>query len=189
MPFSFKELSIPGVCLIEPRIFPDDRGFFFETFKASDFIKNNIDGLPVQINHSRSSKNVLRGLHYQLSPMAQAKLVRVLSGEIFDVAVDIRKDSPSYGKWAGELINSDIKNMLYIPAGFAHGFCVISETAEIEYLVFGGEYSPQHDRGILWNDPAIGIQWPVENPILSAKDASLPLLKDAENNFMYEENK
>jgi len=183
MPFIFKELAIPGVLLIEPRVFPDDRGFFLETFKSSDFANMGIDSTPVQINHSSSSQNVLRGLHYQLNPMAQAKLVRVLAGEIFDVAVDLRNGSPDYGKWAGESINSDKKNMLYIPAGFAHGFCVLSNIAEIEYLVFGGEYSPAHDRGIAWNDPFIAIRWPVKNPILSEKDSSLPFLKNAESNF------
>jgi dTDP-4-dehydrorhamnose 3,5-epimerase len=185
MPFTSKQLHIPGVQLIQPRVFPDDRGFFLEVFKTVDFASFGIKNMPVQINHSRSAKDVLRGLHYQMNPMAQGKLVRAISGEIFDVAVDIRKGSPTYGSWAGERLSGEGRSMLYIPEGFAHGFCVLSDTAEIEYYVFGGVYSPQHDRGILWNDPAIGIEWPVTSPLLSEKDSKQPLLKDAENNFIF----
>ena len=185
MPFTADMLNIPGIQVIQPKVFPDDRGFFLEVFKTSDFREFGIDEMPVQINHSKSSQNVLRGLHYQLNPMAQGKLVRVLSGEILDVAVDIRKGSPTYGSWAGEKLSSENRKMLFIPAGFAHGFLVLSETAEIEYCVFGGVYSPEHDRGILWNDPDISIDWPVKEPILSAKDSALPVLKDADNNFRF----
>ena len=185
MPFTSKELIVPGVQLIEPGVFPDDRGFFLEVFKRTDFARFGIKDMPVQINHSGSSKDVLRGLHYQMNPMSQGKLVRAISGEIFDVAVDIRKGSPAYGSWAGQRLSSENRSMLFIPAGFAHGFCVLSETAEIEYYVFDSVYSPQHDRGILWSDPSIGIEWPVKSPLLSEKDAKQPLLKDAENNFTY----
>ena len=182
MPFIFKPLNIPEVVLIEPRVFPDDRGFFLEAFKFSDFNKT---GLPIHIkqaNHSRSVKNVLRGLHYQIHPKAQGKLVRCIEGSIFDVAVDIRKKSPTYGKWVGEYLTEENKRLLYIPEGFLHGFCVISEKAQIIYYCTE-EYSPPHERSVLWNDPQIAIDWPISNPILSEKDRLAPVLKDAENNF------
>ncbi len=185
MPFNFTPLNIPDIMLIEPRIFRDERGYFFESFKTSDFHSVGIAGTPVQINHSMSSRGVIRGLHYQKNPRAQAKLVRVISGRIFDVGVDIRENSPHYGKWAGAELTAENRKMLYLPRGFAHGFCVLSETAEVEYCVFGGEYSPDNDRGIIWNDPDIGIDWPEEKPVLSPKDSALPALKDAENNFIY----
>lgn len=180
MPFTFKNLEIDGLILIEPRVFPDDRGFFMETYKKTDFIKNGINAEFIQDNHSKSVKGVLRGLHYQMHPHAQGKLVRCISGEIFDVAVDIRKDSPTFGKWVGEKLSADNKKMLYIPVGFAHGFLVLSDTAEIAYKVHGGEYSPECDRGVMWNDPQIGIDWGVQDVLVSDKDSKQPLLKDAE---------
>lgn len=180
MPFQFKRMEISDVVLVEPRVFPDDRGFFLETYKKSDFIKNGIDVDFIQDNHSKSVKGVLRGLHYQMHPHAQGKLVRCIQGEIFDVAVDIRKSSATFGKWVGAKLTSENCHMLYIPVGFAHGFVVLSGTAEIMYKVCGGEYAPQCDRGIMWNDPEIGINWGISDVILSDKDMKQPLLKDAE---------
>jgi len=174
MPFLFKKLEIPEVILIEPAIMTDERGFFMETYKSSVFRENNIPNF-VQENHSYSIKNVLRGLHYQIPPKAQGKLVRCIKGEIFDVAVDIRKDSPTFRKWVSVILSSENKKQLYIPPGFAHGFCVLSDTAEIVYKCTE-EYSPQHERGIAWNDMSIGIDWPVKNPIMNDKDKNNPKL-------------
>ena len=183
MPFSFEKTAIEDVIVITPRVFNDDRGFFMETYKSSDFINNGIKEDFVQDNHSKSSKGVLRGLHYQKAPKAQAKIVRCVKGAIFDVAVDIRKGSKTYGKWVGVELTEENKKMLYIPAGFAHCFCVSSEIAEICYKS-SDEYSPENDRGIMWNDPEIGIDWNLDSePIISEKDAKHPLLKDADNNF------
>lgn len=182
MPFEFKKLEIPEVILIQPKSFGDERGFFVETYKRSDFINFGIEDNFVQDNHSKSIKNVLRGLHYQLNPKAQSKLVRCIQGEIFDVAIDIRKNSKTYGKWVGEVLSSDNKSQLYIPKGFAHGFLVLSETAEVIYKT-GEEYSPENDAGIKWNDPEININWSCDNPIISEKDDKLPFLKEARNNF------
>jgi dTDP-4-dehydrorhamnose 3,5-epimerase len=184
MPFNFKKLSIPDVLLVEAKAFPDDRGFFLESFKESNFVKNGITNRFVQDNHSYSKKGVLRGLHYQKNPQAQAKLVTVIRGEIFDVAVDMRKNSPTYGMWVGEILSVQNHRMLYVPEGFAHGFCVLSDDADVVYKV-NREYSPEHDRGIIWNDPNVKIDWPIKNPILSSKDLEQPLLKNADNNFLY----
>ena len=177
MSFTFTHLAIPDVILIEPRVFPDERGFFMESYKYSEFSAFGIKERFVQDNHSHSTKGVLRGLHYQKAPKAQGKLVRVVVGEIFDVGVDIRKGSPTYGKWVGEVLSAENKRMLYIPAGFAHGFCVLSKEAEVLYKTTE-EYAPEYDAGIIWNDPKIGIQWPIEHPILSNKDAALPMLRE-----------
>ena len=177
MPFKFKHLTIPDVILIEPTVFPDERGFFMESYKYSEFAAFGISEAFVQDNHSRSTKGVLRGLHYQKPPKVQGKLVRVVVGEIFDVGVDIRKGSPTYGKWVGERLSAENKRMLYIPPGFAHGFCVLSEVAEVLYKATE-EYAPEYDAGIRWNDPDIGIEWPIEHPILSEKDAGLPFLRE-----------
>ena len=138
----------------------------------------------MQDNHSKSTYGVLRGLHYQKNPKAQGKLVRCIKGKILDVAVDIRKGSPTFGKWVSAILSEENKHMLYVPVGFAHGFAVLSEEAEVLYKTTD-EYSPEHDRGILWNDPEIGIDWQVENPIISEKDKNLPLLKDADINFEF----
>jgi dTDP-4-dehydrorhamnose 3,5-epimerase len=183
MPFTFKNLEIPGVLLIEPKVFPDERGYFFESFKESEFISNGINTKFVQDNFSHSTKGVLRGLHYQKNPKAQAKLVIALKGEILDVVVDIRKNSPTYANWIGEILSEKNHKLLYIPEGFAHGFCVLSEEADVLYKV-NQEYSPENEKGILWNDPEINISWPIENPILQEKDSQLPLLKNADNNFV-----
>ena len=183
MPFSFEKTAIDDVIVITPRAFNDDRGFFMETYKRSDFINNGIKEDFVQDNHSKSTKGVLRGLHYQKAPKAQAKIVRCIKGAIFDVAVDIRKGSKTYGKWVGVELTEENKKMLYIPAGFAHGFCVRSEVAEICYKS-SDEYSPENDRGIIWNDSEIGIDWNLDaEPVISEKDSKHPLLKDADNNF------
>lgn len=185
MPFEFIKQEIPDVVLIKPKIFTDERGFFVESYKYSDFASNGITDNFVQDNHSKSSRGVLRGLHYQLNPKAQKKLVRCVSGKIFDVAVDIRQGSPSFGKWVGAELTEDNKNMFYIPAGFAHGFLVLSDTAEIIYKTTE-EYAPECDRGIKWDDPDIGINWNLSGePIVSQKDANQPSLKDAEINFVY----
>ncbi|NPA16488.1 MAG: dTDP-4-dehydrorhamnose 3,5-epimerase [Aquificae bacterium] len=188
MPFEFIKTNIPDVVLVKPKVFGDERGFFMETYKKSDFEKAGIDTDFVQDNHSKSVKGVLRGLHYQKEPFAQGKLVRCIRGRIFDVAVDIRKGSPTFGKWVGFELSEENKLMLWIPKGFAHGFLVLSEEAEIIYKVSGGEYSPEHDAGIIWNDRDININWPmaeVGNIILSEKDKKLPHLKNADINFVY----
>ncbi|HDQ00419.1 MAG TPA: dTDP-4-dehydrorhamnose 3,5-epimerase [bacterium] len=184
MPFQFQRLTIQDVILIEPKVFNDDRGFFIETYKQSEFRAFGIQESFVQDNHSHSTRGVLRGLHYQLNPGAQAKLVRVIHGEIWDVAVDIRKGSPSFGCWVGEKLSAENARLMYIPKGFAHGFCVLSHVADILYKVTE-EWSPEFERGIIWNDPEIKINWGVSEPILSSKDQQLPLLKDAENNFVF----
>jgi len=183
MPFSFKRLSIPEVILVEPKVFPDERGFFLESFKESIFQENGITTKFVQDNYSHSIKGVLRGLHYQKNPKAQAKLVTAIRGEIFDVAVDIRKNSPTYGKWVGEILSEQNHKSLYVPEGFAHGFLCLSDEADVVYKV-NEEYSAENDRGMLWNDPVVGVKWPVENPIISEKDKQQPLLEKADNNFV-----
>lgn len=184
MPFTFKKLSIPEVILVEAKEFTDKRGFFMESFKESVFSENGINTRFVQDNYSHSVKGVLRGLHYQKDPKAQAKLVMAIRGEIFDVAVDVRKGSPTYGKWVGEVISEKNHRLLYVPEGFAHGFCVLSNDADVIYKV-NSEYSPDHERGILWNDPEVAVKWPIEKPIMIEKDLQLPALKDADVNFEY----
>ena len=177
MPFEFIKTEIPEVVIVKPKVFGDERGFFMETYKKSDFERAGIDTDFVQDNHSKSIKGVLRGLHFQVQPKAQGKLVRCIRGKIFDVAVDIRKGSPTFGKWVGVELSEENKLMLWIPKGFAHGFLTLSEEAEIIYKVSGSEYSPVHDRSIRWNDPDIGISWPLEGePILSEKDRTAPFL-------------
>lgn len=184
MPFEFIRLEIPDVVLIKPKVFEDERGFFLESFKYSDFVKEGIGPNFLQDNHSRSKKGVLRGLHYQLNPKAQGKLVRCVRGRIWDVAVDIRRGSPYFGKWVAVELSEENKYMLWIPEGFAHGFVAL-EDADVLYKCTS-EYDPALDRGIIWNDSDIGIPWPIENPLLSTKDAKLPRLMDAEINFEYE---
>lgn len=179
MPFTVTKTALPDVLLVTPKVFGDERGFFMETYKASDFLNAGLPGIFTQDNHSRSVKGVLRGLHYQLPPYAQAKLVRCLRGKIFDVAVDIRRSSPNFGKWYGHILSEDDPTMLFIPEGFAHGFYTLSESADVFYKVTA-EYSPEHDRGILWNDPQIGIAWPEGEKIISIKDKKNQPLKDAE---------
>ena len=168
------ETSLPGVLIIEPKIFPDARGFFVETYNKDRYVNNGILPEFVQDNLSFSTRGVLRGLHYQ-NPHAQGKLVYVLQGEVWDVAVDIRRDSPQFGQWTAVTLSSENKKQFYIPPGFAHGFCVLSETALFTYKCTD-LYHPECDGGVRWDDPAIGIQWPISDPILSDKDRNLPLL-------------
>ena len=173
------DTALPGVKLIEPRVFGDDRGFFLESWNARVFADAGIDAAFVQDNHSRSSRGVLRGLHYQIVE-PQGKLVRVVSGAVFDVAVDIRRSSPHFGKWAGAELSAENKRMFWVPPGFAHGFITLSETADFLYKCTT-LYAPAHERGIAWDDPAIGIDWPLDGtPQLSAKDAAASRLTDAE---------
>ena len=184
MPFRFTRLEIPDVVSIEWTSYLDVRGSFAEIYRQSEFEAHGIRGPFVQDNRSRSVRGVLRGLHYQKPPAAQAKLVTVLRGEIFDVAVDIRRGSPTYGRWVGTVLSEEDGRMLYIPEGFAHGFCVLSEVADVLYKVTA-EYAPELERGIRWDDPDIGIRWPISDPILSEKDASLPFLREADHDFSY----
>jgi dTDP-4-dehydrorhamnose 3,5-epimerase len=188
MAFTFKKLDIPEVILVTSKPFADERGFFLESFKDSEFSINGIKTKFVQDNFSHSLKGVLRGLHYQKNTKAQAKLVTALTGKIFDVAVDIRKYSPTYGKWIGEILSDQNHKSLYIPEGFAHGFCVLSKDADVFYKV-NNEYSPENERGILWNDPQINIKWPIDTPILHKKDSALPILKNADIDFIYTRDK
>ena len=166
-------LSIPDVLLIEPQVFCDERGSFFESFNQNKFeeaVKRKINF--VQDNHSRSVKGVLRGLHYQLPPKAQGKLVRVIQGEVFDVAVDLRKSSPTFGKWVGEVLSSDNKKQIWIPEGFAHGFVTLSDTAEFLYKTTDF-YSPEHECSIIWNDKTIAVEWPLNIDLLLANKDKL----------------
>lgn len=178
----FTPLDIPDVILIEPKVFGDDRGYFFESFNSDAFntaIGRNVSFL--QDNHSESSKNVLRGLHYQLAPKAQGKLVRVTKGEVFDVAVDIRPSSPTFGKWVGERLSAENRKQIWIPEGFAHGFLTLSDTAEFLYKTTD-YYAPELERCIIWNDEALGINWPLIEgapPILSEKDKTAKFFKDS----------
>ncbi len=184
MPVTFSPLTLPDVLLIEPAVFEDGRGFFMETYTWSAFAAHGVGDPFVQDNHSFSRQGVLRGLHYQRPPQAQAKLVRVVQGEIFDVAVDIRVGSPTYGRWVGVTLSAVNRKMLYVPCGFAHGFCVISDTAEVVYKV-SQEYAPECEAGIVWNDPALAIRWPLTPPVLSKKDADYPCLRDIDTGFFY----
>lgn len=181
MSISVTKLTLEEVLLIEPKIFGDSRGFFLELYNQKEFVEKGIEPQFVQDNFSRSTKGVLRGLHYQASPMAQGKLVQCIRGEIFDVAVDIRKNSPNFGKWVSAILSEENHYQLYIPKGFAHGFCVLSEQADVLYKATNF-YAPHLDRGIIWNDPRIAISWPitdVTDAIVSKKDQMLPLLEDA----------
>ena len=173
----FIKTEIPEVVIVKPKVFKDDRGFFMETYKKSEFELAGISANFIQDNHSKSTKNVLRGLHFQKEPFGQGKIVRCINGKIFDVAVDIRKNSPTFKKWIGVELTEENKLMLWIPRGFAHGFLTLSDEAEIIYKVSDNEYSPKSDAGIVWNDPEIGIKWPINGePILSEKDRNAPML-------------
>ncbi len=175
-----KRLAIPDVILLEPKVFGDARGFFYESFNQETFRQlTGLDVRFVQDNHSRSAKNVLRGLHYQLPPKAQGKLVRVVAGEVFDVAVDIRKDSPAFGQWVAEVLSAENHRQLWIPPGFAHGFLVASEYAEFLYKTTE-YYAPEYERGIRWDDPELAIPWPLAGePVVSEKDVeNAPLWGD-----------
>ena len=182
----FIETKLKGVYVIEPKVFSDARGFFMESYSHRVFREHGIQEVFVQDNISRSVKGALRGLHYQLNPHAQGKLVRVTEGAVFDVAVDIRRGSPTFGQWFGYTLSAENKHAMYIAPGFAHGFLVLTDQAEFTYKCTN-LYAPQADRGILWNDPKIGIQWPAppDTDLLSEKDKKAPPLDKAENNFKY----
>ena len=182
MTFRFKELELPGVVLVEPEVYGDERGFFAETYKQSDFEAFGIAERFVQDSHSRSVGGVLRGLHYQMPPKAQSTMVRAVVGRIFDVAVDVRRDEPTYGKWIGLELSADNKRMLLIPPWCAHGFCVLSEEAEVVYKMTE-EYAPEHEITIRWDDPDLGIRWPVAEPIVSPRDQAAQRLRDVEVEF------
>lgn len=185
MPFMFRPTPVLDVVVVEPQSFGDDRGVFREVFKASEFEAAGLPGSFVQSNLSTSHPGVLRGLHFQTDPMAQGKLVSCVGGSIFDVAVDLRVGSPTYGQWFGEELTRDNGWLLWVPAGFAHGFCVTgNETAVVAYSVTE-VFSGPHDGGIRWDDPTIGVSWPITDPILSAKDLGLPALAEASSQFRY----
>ena len=176
----FEPTTLPDVVLVKPKVFEDPRGFFMETYREDRFTSGGISQRFVQENHSASSRGVLRGLHYQLR-QTQGKLVRAIAGEIYDVAVDIRRSSPTFGQWVGIILSEENKYQLWVPAGFAHGFYVLSERAEVVYKV-SDYYAPEWERSILWNDPKIGVEWPLNgiDPILSQKDVAGKPLADAE---------
>jgi len=178
VPFEFERQKINDLILVKPKVFGDNRGFFMETYKKTDFIKNGIDVEFNQDNHSKSVKGVLRGLHYQAHPYGQAKIVRCVKGKIYDVAVDIRPNSSTFGQYVKVELSEENKNMFYIPQGFAHGFVALSDEVEILYKA-SGEYNPQADRGILWCDEDINVDWGIDfEPILSEKDKMQPRFKD-----------
>ena len=183
-----EKTSLEGVYIITPQVFGDHRGWFCETYSAQKFHEIGIDTVFVQDNQSYSKeKNTIRGLHFQLAPKAQTKLLRCTRGKILDVAVDIRKGSKQFGKWVAVELSAENKKMIYIPKGFAHAFLTLSEDVEVQYKV-DQYYSPEHDRSILFSDPAIGIDWGIDNPILSEKDLKAPLLSESDVNYILGEN-
>jgi dTDP-4-dehydrorhamnose 3,5-epimerase len=182
----FTETHLPGVFIVEPQVFGDHRGWFMETYSEAQFAEQGLSYVFVQDNQSYSAvKGTLRGLHFQRNPKAQTKLFRCTKGSVFDVAVDIRQGSPTYGKWFGIELTAENKRQLLIPKGFAHGFMTLTEDVEVQYKC-DEFYAPEYDGGIRWNDPDIGIEWPLHvTPVLSAKDEAAPLLKEAKLNFVY----
>lgn len=184
MPISFEATSIAEVILVKPQTIGDSRGWFREMFKAAPYAEAGIATMFVQDNASHSERGVLRGLHFQRDPHAQGKLVSVVHGEVFDVAVDIRVGSPTFGNWVGEYLSAENGYQLWIPAGFAHGFCVTAASATLSYKVTA-PYSAVSDGGIRWNDPAIGVSWPVSDPVLSPKDEVQPFLAESDHGFQY----
>ncbi len=180
------ETDLDGVFILEPTVFGDHRGFFMESYTKHKFDSIGLEFDMVQDNHSLSSETgTIRGLHYQTRPMELTKIVRCVRGEIFDVVVDIRRGSPTYGKWVSAILSAENKRQIVVPKGFAHGICTMTPNTEIIYKV-DQYYSPEHDKGIIWNDPTIGIEWPVSDPVLSEKDKNQPTLEKAENNFEFE---
>jgi len=169
---NFRKTEIEGLIIVEPEVFRDERGFFMETYHLKKFTDGGIKQAFVQLNHAHSVKNTLRGLHFQF-PQVQSKLVWCVSGAIFNVAVDVRKTSQTFGKWFGINLSVENKLQFFVPVGFAHGYCVLSETADVSYAVTDF-YAPHHEGGIIWNDPALNISWPVKNPLVSGKDRLLP---------------
>lgn len=184
MPFDVRPLDLPGLLLVEPKTFRDARGHFRELFQAEAFRAAGLPSAFVQDNCSRSGRGVLRGLHYQRDPAAQGKLVMALTGRIYDVVVDLRRGSPAYGRWLGVTLDAADARMLYVPPGFAHGFCVPEGEADVLYKVTAG-YAPALEGGVLWNDPDLAIDWPVKAPVLAPKDAALPRFRDADPGFTY----
>lgn len=184
MSFRFEPLEIPDVIRITPTHYRDQRGFFSETYRASAFHEAGVDDVFVQDNHARSTRGVLRGLHYQSPPGAQAKLVRVARGEVFDVAVDLRVGAPTFGRWVGGVLSGEQGEMLYIPEGFAHGYLCLSDVADLVYKV-SREFDAGLDAGVAWDDADIGIQWPLQDPILSKRDSALPSFGSAPSPFRY----
>ncbi len=183
MPFTFTPVKSPkGLIIITPYVFNDERGFFAEVYRKDEFVKAGIKEDFIQDNHSRSTKGVLRGLHFQVDPHEQSKIVRCVRGEIFDAAVDLRKRSPTFGEWYGIVLSEENKKMFYIPKGFAHGFSTLSETAEVIYKV-DDLYSREDERGIRFDDPKLVIEWRVANPIVSSKDMALPKFDEEEEYF------
>jgi dTDP-4-dehydrorhamnose 3,5-epimerase len=178
MPFTFEKTELPDLKIVLPRVFPDDRGFFCETYKHTEFAANGIDFHFKQDNHSCSSKGILRGLHYQVAPYAQGKLVRVVMGKIWDVAVDLRMKSPTFGKWIGVELSDENQKMLWLPPGFAHGFVTLSATVHFMYKCTE-EYNKPCERGIRWDDPDLVITWPMKDVAVSERDAALPSFKNA----------
>lgn len=184
--FNFIETKIKDLYIIEPKVFGDDRGYFMETYNRKDFVEAGLDMVFVQDNESKSKKGVLRGMHFQ-TKFTQGKLVRCTQGEVYDVAVDLRKDSPTYGQWEGVLLSAENKKQFYVPEGFAHGFLVLSDEAVFNYKCTN-LYAPEYDGGLLWNDPDVGIVWPLEGideVILSEKDKIQPTLKELDLPFEY----
>jgi dTDP-4-dehydrorhamnose 3,5-epimerase len=184
MPFTFQSTALVDAIVIDPKSFADDRGMFRETFKIADFADAGLPTRFAQANLSSSRKGVLRGLHFQTDPMAQGKLVSCVAGAIYDVAVDIRHGSPTFGQWIGEELSMANGRMLWIPAGFAHGFCALEDNSALSYSVTE-VFSGAHDGGIAWNDPELGIEWPISDPLLSDKDQELPRLADGDPGFQY----
>jgi dTDP-4-dehydrorhamnose 3,5-epimerase len=178
MPFTFRKTEIDGIVVIDPQLYGDQRGFFLEIYRESDFREWGIADVFVQDNHSFSVKGVIRGLHYQIPPRAQAKLIYVVQGSVWDVAVDVRRGSPTFAKFVSEELSDENRRMMYIPEGFAHGFCALSDSVHIIYKCTR-EFSPEHDSGIRWDDEEIGIDWPTDVPILSERDRNLPSLREA----------
>ena len=175
MPLRFTPATLPGVVIIEPKVFSDERGFLMETYKKSEFAAAGLETEFVQENHSRSIRGTLRGLHLQRPPRAQAKLVRVIDGTVFEVVADVQRDSPTFCQWVSFTLSADNQRSLFIPAGYVHGFCVLSSEAQVVYKTTA-EYAPQLESGVRWDDPLLAIRWPVEIPILSERDSRWPLL-------------
>ncbi len=184
MPSTLRPLAIPDVVLLERRVFPDERGYFAEMYKRSELLAHGIDVSFVQDNLARSTRGVLRGLHFQNPPAAQGKLVTVVRGEIWDVAVDVRRGSPTFGRWVAKTLGEANRRSLWVPPGFAHGYCVLSDEAHVVYRVTA-EYAPPTEAGIVWNDPTLAIPWPVAAPVVTARDARLPTLEAADIGFVF----
>ena len=182
MPFHFERLEIPDVVLVTPKRYEDARGHFEETFRESAFAEAGIDVSFVQDNLARSGKGVLRGLHFQAPPTPQGKLVGVTNGTIFDVAVDLRVGSPTFGRWVGRTLDDEAGRLLWVPEGFAHGYVVLSDSAHVSYRVTA-EYAPDLDGGVRWDDPTLAVEWPISDPILSERDRALPLMEDFRSPF------